>query len=142
MQQQYSNSLRLIPTKHSHVFDVTLQLDHQTRHIGRIDEAGEGVFYSKRSEKHIHRKTNSLGLNLELVQRQDLPFKWIIIEFDGRKLVTSREFLLYHGSVFNFSKAGFEKQVFLKLDYWGEQKARDFERTLCKQQELFSLEAA
>ena len=142
MQQQYSNNLVLNPTKYPHVFDVALRLGFQTRHIGKLDTAGEGVFYTSRKEKHLHRKTNSLGLNLELVQRQDFPYKWIIIEFDGRRLVTSREFLLYHGAVFNFCKAGFEKQIFLRLDYWGEEKARAFERTLCKQEELFSLEEA
>ena len=117
-------------------------MDAETRFIGRLDEAGEGTFYTKRSQQQLHRKTNSLGLNLELVQRQDFHFEWIIIEFDGRKLITSREFLFYHGSVFNFHKAGFEKQIFLQLDYWGEDKAKDFERTLCSQVELFSEEAA
>ena len=137
MQHQYKQSLRLIPTVHSHVYQVQLNLPLQSRYIGKIDEAGEGTFYTKRSEKHLHRKTNSLGLNLELVQRQDLPFKWIIIDFDGRRLVTSREFLLYHGSIYNFRKAGFEKQIFLRLDYWGEERARAFEKMLCQQVELF-----
>lgn len=135
---QYTKSLRLIPTQHGHVFQVQLNLPLQTRHIGKIDEAGEGTFFTKRGAQHLHRKTNSLGINLELVQRQDFKFKWILVEFNGKRLVTSREFLLYHGSIFDFSKAGFEKQIFLRLDYWGEERARAFERTLRNQGELFA----
>ena len=138
MQKQYTESLRLIPTKHSHTFNVQLTLALQTRYVGKLDEAGDGTFYTKRCQKHVHRKSNSLGINLELVQRQDFHFKWILIEFEGRRLITSREFLLYHGSVFDFSKAGFEKQVFLRLDLWGEERARAFERMLCQQTELFA----
>ncbi len=132
----------MIPTKHSNVFDVVLQLELQQRHIGRLDTAGEGTFYTKRNEKHLHRKTNSLGLNLELLQRQDLRFSWILIEYCGKRLVTSRQFLLYHGKVFTFSNSGFEKQIFLRLDLWGEERARAFERSLSKQGDLFTGEAA
>ena len=142
MQQRFKYFLRLIPTKNVHVFNVQLNLDAETRYIGKIDQSGEGTFRTKRSRQHLHRKTNSLGINLELVTRQDFPFKWIVIEFEGRDLITSKEFLLYHGSIFDFGKAGFEKQIFLKLDYWGVEKAIAFERTLCNQVELFSKEAA
>ena len=136
-QNQNTQNLRLIQTKFAYVLNVQLNLDAETRYIGRLDEAGDGTFYTRRSQQHLHRKTNSLGINLELVQRQDFHFKWIIIEFDGQKLITSREFLLYHGSIFDFRRAGFEKQIFLRLEYWGEDKARAFERTLCNQVELF-----
>ena len=135
---QYTNSLRLIPTAHLHVFQVRLNLPLQTRYIGKLNEAGEGTFFTKRGAQHLHRKTNSLGINLELVQRQDYHFKWILVEFNGERVITSREFLLYHGSVFDFSKAGFEKQIFLQLNLWGEERAKAFERTLVQQGDLFA----
>ncbi len=134
--------LRLIPTKHAHVFNVQLNLDSETRYIGTLDEAGEGTFFTKRNQKHIFRKTNSLGINLELMQRPDFHFKWVVIEFDGGNLITSREFFLYHGSVYNFQRAGFEKQLLLGIELFGEERAKAFERTLCHQEELFSEEAA
>jgi hypothetical protein len=142
MSQQYTKSLRLIPTKHPHVFNVQLCLNAETRYIGTLDEAGEGTFYTKRSEKHVFRKLNALGLSLELLQRSDFHFNWIVIEYCGRELVTSRMFFLYHGSVFNFYKVGFEKQCFLKLDGWGRERAETFERTITKQGELFAGVAA
>ena len=142
MNQQYSQNLQLIPTKHAHCFNVQLNLEAETRYIGRLDESGDGTFYTKRLKNHLHRKTDSLGLNLELLQRQDFHFKRIVIDFDGRKLITSRNFVLYHGSIYNFRKAGFEKQIFLRLDYWGEDKAIAFEKTLCNQVELYNDEVA
>ncbi len=120
------------------MFQVQLNLPLQTRYIGKLNEAGEGTFFTKRGAQHLHRKTNSLGINLELVQRQDYHFKWILVEFNGKRVITSREFLLYHGSVFDFSKAGFEKQIFLQLDLWGEERAKAFERTLVQQGDLFA----
>lgn len=138
MQQQYTYSLRLIPSKHAHVFNVQLSLDAETRYIGKIDEAGEGVFWTRRNEKHLHRKLNALGVNFELLQRSDFHFKWIVIEYCGEGMVTSRMFLLYHGSVYNFSNAGCEKQCFMNLDLWGRDRAEAFQRTLTKQGELFT----
>jgi hypothetical protein len=126
----------LIASKFSYVFNVVLKLAHQTRYIGRLDQAGEGTFTTKRSEKHLHRKTNSLGVNLELLQR--FNFKWIVIDYCGKKLETTRNFLLYHGSVFDFKKAGFEKQCFLKLNLFGRDKAEAFDRTILSQGDLFS----
>lgn len=142
MQNQYTQNLRLIPTKHAHVYNVQLSLDSETRYIGKLDEAGEGTFYTKRCEKHVHRKLDALGVNLELLQRSGFHFKWILISYCGEELVTSRMFFLYHGSVFNFSKAGFEKQCFLKLDFWGRERAEAFEASIGKQGDFFSGEAA
>jgi len=137
---QYTQSVRLIQARNPHVYDVALDLGHQTRYIGKLDKSGEGTFSAKRNEKHLHRKTNSLGINLELLQRFD--FKSIVIEYVGNKLVSTRSFILYHGSVLDFSKSGFEKQVFLKLDLWGRERAEAFERTLGQQGDLFSGQAA
>ncbi|NMB81420.1 MAG: hypothetical protein GYA14_06340, partial [Ignavibacteria bacterium] len=47
--------ISLIPTKHSNVFNVQLNLDCQTRFIGKIDTAGEGTFITNRTEKHLFR---------------------------------------------------------------------------------------
>lgn len=134
---QDSHCLRLIPTKHPHIFDVQLSLEGETRYIGRLDISGTGTFHGKRSEKHLHRKLKAWGLNLELLQRADIHFKWIVIDFPGRQFVTSRMFFLYHGSVFNYGNAGFEKQCFLNLDLWGRERAESFERTLGTQGNLF-----
>lgn len=133
---QYIQNIELIPTKFPYVFNVSLKLDHQTRYIGKLDKASEGTFSAKRTEKHLHRKTNSLGINLELLQR--FNFKWIVISFCGNKLVTSRNYFLQYGKVFNFEKSGYEKQCFLTLDLWSEDKAQLFECSLSQQGNLFN----
>jgi len=135
-QQQDTQTLHLIPTRFAHVFNVQLSLPSQTRYIGKLDEAGEGTFSSKRSEKHLHRKTNSIGVNLELLHR--FQFKWIVMFFCCEELVTTKNFMLHHGKVLSFDKAGFERQCFLSLDLWGEEQAIEFERALGEQGELFT----
>ncbi|MBA4312187.1 MAG: hypothetical protein C0417_06115 [Chlorobiaceae bacterium] len=131
--QQYSNNIQLIPTKYPNIFNVALRLGFQTRYIGRLDKSGEGKFIAKRKEKHIHRKTKSLGINLELLKQ---PFKFIEIELDGQKLQTTREFFLHYGKVLNFQKAGFELQSFLPLNLFGAERAIAFENN--SQWDLFN----
>ncbi|MGD0037064.1 MAG: hypothetical protein ABSC53_07210 [Bacteroidota bacterium] len=139
MLQSNIQKIFLNPTKHSNVWTVELRLPFETRYVGKLDKAGEGTFLCKRKEKHLHRKTNSLGVNLELLQRFD--FRWVCIEYCGRKLFTTKLYLLHNGKVFTFDKSGFESQVFLELDAWGQEKAVEFERQLCSQVNLFEVAA-
>lgn len=136
MVQQYTQSLRLIPSKYSNLFNVQVSLGFETRYIGKVDTAGEGTFTANRTERHLHRKSNSIGLNLELLKT--IPFKWIVIFYCGERLVTSKEYMLHHGRIFSFSKAGFEKQCFLSLDQWGEDRVKEFERSDSEQYCLFA----
>ncbi len=129
----------LSPTKHCNVWTVELHLPFETRYVGKLDKAGEGTFFCKRKEKHLHRKTNSLGINLELLQR--FNFRWICIEYCGRKLITTKLYLLHHCKVFAFDKAGYEAQAFLELDAWGQEKALLFERHSGTQGTLFEVAA-
>ncbi len=133
-----SNIQRIIlsPTKLKSVWTVELHLPFETRYVGKLDKAGEGTFICKRKEKHLHWKTNSLGVNLELLQRFD--FRWICIEYCGRKLFTTKLYILHHGKVFTFDKSGFETQAFLPLEAWGQDKALEFERHLNSQGNLFN----
>jgi hypothetical protein len=114
---------------------VKLSLDFQTRFIGTLDTSSEGKFLTDRKEKHLFRKTNSLGLNEELLTSSELNYKWIVIEFEGKRLVTTRMFFLTHSKVFAFD--GFEKQYFLPLDEFGIDKAEQYEKSLCIQFSLF-----
>jgi hypothetical protein len=136
MQNQYTERIRLFPTKSPYVFTVGLRLDHQTRYIGKLDKAGEGTFISnKRTEAHLFEKLNALGVNKELCQR--FNFRWVVVPYCDRKLWTSRLFLLHHGKAFSFGKKGFEPQCFLELHKWGIERAKAFEANLSKQGNLF-----
>lgn len=141
MQTQLTQKLRLLPTKSPYVSNVAVALDFQTRVIGTLDKAGQGTFIStKRTAKHLFKKTNALGVNLELLHA--FPFRWVVVPYEGRQLWTSRIFILAKGRVFTFGKAGFEPQVFLPLDEWDINKAKAFEATLGTQGDFFSGEAA
>jgi len=135
-----TKNLELVATKHAHIFRIKLSLEFQTRYIGLLDTSGEGKFITERKEKHRFRKTNSLGLNEELLQSPDVNFKWIIIDFEEKKLITSRLFFLTHSKVFTFKS--FEKQYFLPLDEFGIDKAEQYKKSLTKQFSLFEEEAA
>ena len=132
---QTSKNLELVATKHSHIFRLKLNLDFQSLFIGTLDTSGEGKFLTDRKEKHIFRKTHSLGLNEELLNSPELKFKWIVIDFEGKKLITSRLFFATHSKVFIFR--GFEKQYFLPLDEFGIDKAEKYEKSINKQLGLF-----
>jgi hypothetical protein len=133
-----TKNLELIPTKHSHLFRVKLNLEFQSRYIGTLDTSGDGKFLTERKEKHFFRKTNSLGLNETLLTSPEIDFKFIVIVYEGKKLITTRIYFVTHSQVFKFT--GFEKQYFLPLDEFGLDKAEEFEKSIGKQLGLFGEE--
>ena len=135
MRQQLNKRLELVATKHSHIFRVKLILELQTRYIGTLDTSGEGKFLTDRKEKHLFRKTNSLGLNEELLNSPEINYRWIVINYEKQKLITTRLYFITHSKVFVFT--GFEKQYFLPLDEFGIDKAEHYEKSLSKQFSLF-----
>lgn len=130
-----TNNLQLVQTKHSHIFNVKLNLEFQSRYIGTLDKSGEGKFLTNRKEKHLFRKNNSLGLNQELLTSPDLIYKWLIINYKGKKLITTRLYFTTHAKVFEFNS--FEKQYFLPLNDFGIEKAEEYEKFINKQLGLF-----
>ena len=139
MQSKNKKLLELIPTKYPSVFNVQLNLEFETRYIGKLDKAGSGTFITQRKPKHIFHKyggtEGSLGINHSLLTDESIPFKWLIIEFEGHKLVTSRLYFLTHGKCFKFNS--FDLQVFLKINNFGLNIAREFEARQVIQENLF-----
>jgi hypothetical protein len=139
MCSKYNQLLELLPTKHSHLFKVKLNLEFQTRFIGILDTSGEGKFLTTRKGKHLFRKTNSLGLNEELLSSPDIHFKYITIDFEGTILNTTRMYFKTHSKLFTFSQ--FEKQYFLPLQEFGLNKTKEYEYSLGTQLSLFGVVA-
>lgn len=138
MQSENTKLLELIPTKYPSVFKVQLNLEMQTRYIGKVDTAGDGTFLTARKPKHLFKKTNSLGINYSLLTDETISFRWIVIDYEGHKLVTSRLYMLTHGKCFKFGSQGFELQCFLPVDEFGLNKAREFEARQVIQENLFA----
>ena len=137
LQHKSNQQIALIATKHSHIFTVQLNLGFQTRYIGKIDSAGEGTFITNRSEKHLFRKTNSLGINYSLLIDESIKFKNIVINYKGKKLYSTRNYFLKKGKAFQFSNKGFELQIFVPLDELNLQTVKRFEQSFDIQDDLF-----
>lgn len=146
MQSKITKLIKLNPTQYPSVFQVQLNLEMQTRYIGKLDLAGGGTFLCKRKPSHIFNKyggsEGSLGINHSLLTDESIPFHWILIDFNKHKFVTSRLYLLSHGRCFKFGNRGFELQCFLPLDEFGLTRAREWESKLVIQGNLFVGEAA
>lgn len=111
---------------------MALDIQGKSRLIGILDESGEGTFIAIRKEKHLFRKNNSLGVNYELLTAKYISFKWIVIDYCNRKLVSTREYFLQKGKALQFNKQGFELQIFVPFAEMNIHTARAFE----KEQEL------
>jgi len=136
-----TKNLELIPTKFSSVYNVSLDLGFEVRHIGQVDFAGQGTFLTHRKPKHIFSNhggnQGSLGINYSLLTDESIPFQWIVIDYANHKLVTSRLYFLTHGKCFKFANQGFELQCFLPITSFGLNRAREFEDSLTIQGNLF-----
>lgn len=127
-----NDSIQLIQTDKPHIFNVKLPIQGKSKLIGILDKSGEGTFIAIRKEKHLFRKNNSLGINYELLTSRYIPFKWIVIDYCNRHLVSSREYFLHKGKALQFNKQGFELQIFVPIAEMNVHTARAFE----KEQEL------
>ena len=140
MQNENKKLLELIPTKYLSVFNVRLNLEFESRYIGKLDKAGSGTFIAQRKPKHVFKKyggsKGSLGINHSLLTDETIPFKWLIIEFENHKLVTSRLYFLTHGKCFKFNY--FDLQCFLSITEFGLNKAREYEAKQVIQGNLFA----
>lgn len=118
--------LNLQPTNNHKFFNVHLNLGYKNLIIGKLDFTGEGAFRTKRKFKHLHHATQSLGLNYELLFNDEFHFKWIVIDYLGKELITTREF--FKNFSFDRHYPGYEKQRLLRLDLFGRKEALQYER--------------
>lgn len=99
-----------------HVKNVALYLNGSIRPkiIGSLDILTK-TFSTKRSRaKHVHRNTNSLAFNYQLLNLPEVQF--IEVNLDGEKLFISKAEALKVGKNYRFGKAGYELQLFVPLD--------------------------
>lgn len=133
-----NKQIALIATKHPHVFNVKLNLEHQSRFIGVVDISHEGTFLTTKTLKHLFRKTNSLGINYSLLSDDNIKFKWIVISYNGQKLISTRNYFLKKGKAYQFSNKGYELQIFVPIDELNLQTVKRFEQSFVIQEDLFN----
>lgn len=130
--------LQVIPQKNSsHLFEIRLNLEFQSRFIGVLDVADNGTLILKRKKEHILNKINAIGINYELLTDERIKFKWIKIYLDNWELISTREYFLIRGKTFQFGKKGFELQSFVSLDELNIATIRKFEIDKQRQGYLF-----
>ena len=139
----FQKAIELIAAREKGVFQVMLSDGFSQKCIGRFNEAS-GTFTTFRSEaKHLHKKSNCLAVNEQLLS--ELPgLRWVSIIYEdaaGRKreLKTSREYLLSHGRKAAYQQTGFEQQVFLPLSEWSMERAIRYSQELNSQPSLFGV---
>ena len=134
--QDIKFKLQKRPSNICGIDDVLLFLTSTPKYIGIIYNSDEGTFQTVRESKHLYRNLNAIGINQQLLfDEENFPFKWIVIKYCGRPLVTSRNYFARYG--IPYCANGFEPQYLLNLDLFGIDKARKYEQELLEKQ--FSL---
>ena len=103
------------------VWVIALQTGFTNKHIGKL-HTPSGVFECKRIRaKHLHRKTNSIAFNYNLMQSDKI--KIIKLSLDDEPFYIARKYLLRVGEVYRYKKQGFELQIFVNLNYFSRTPA-------------------
>ncbi|MBA4312672.1 MAG: hypothetical protein C0417_08580 [Chlorobiaceae bacterium] len=94
------------------------------RHIGDVIE---NTLHVKRDPtRHFFNRFNGYGFCYELMR--DGSFERVVVHLPfGKTLVTTRKHILAKGKILNFQKNKLEKQIYLSLDDYGLDKARESE---------------
>ena len=95
------------------------------RYIGYIKNR---TFFTFRDKSiHTFNKLNAIGINYKLLKQGSELFDYIVISYGFDLLQTSREFFLNRGFFLHFKSNGLERQLFLKIENFGLDKANSFE---------------
>lgn len=96
------------------------------RHIGDI--AGDTLHVKRDPSKHFFHQFNGYGFSYELMR--DGSFEKVIVHLPfSQILVTTRKHILVKGKILNFQKNKLEKQIYLSVDDFGMEKAKESEKS-------------
>lgn len=100
---------------------VHLSGEKNRRLIGEIDTENRMMFVRRKKERHFHFKMMSYGFNYVAIQDIVNLQNILMLETIGDRKTYYKipiKFIKEHGVVKNFSKSGFELQVFLRYEYF------------------------
>ena len=114
---QNSKSLELVKSNSTHRQRIKLTVHNKPKFIGEIDSStDDGVLIIRKKPEHIFLKLNAFGINYQLLADEKLHYKWIKIYCSNKEYISTREYYLAKGRVFQFSSKGFELQAFIPID--------------------------
>lgn len=99
---------------------IHLAAESRRRLIGEIDRQNKIMFIRRDKNKHLHYKMNSYGFNWTVINETKQFNSVLMMLKDGDSqqwYMIPVQFIKESGSVKNFSKSGFELQVFLRVEY-------------------------
>ena len=89
--------------------------------IGTINDAEKTLYIKRKREKHVMWKMNAYGFN-EYVLKVCKRIDKIHLEDEKGTYVFPVEYVFTHGTYKHFQNQGFERQIFLHLNYIELQK--------------------
>lgn len=133
---QNNHSISLFQTEKPNIYAVKLSFQKSFRFIGLLDKSGERTFITLRNAEQRFFKTDSLGINYHLLAHPEIKFKWILIDYCGKKLISTRQYFLKKGKMYEFSSKGFEKQLFVPIAELNLEQVNRFEQSRIIQHSL------
>lgn len=103
------------------VLSLKLSSESKSRKLGIIDIKNRTFEVKRAYNKHLFRKFNAYGFNHKILSETKL-FDTIILSDEYNKWKFPVSLVLEKGKFLNFSKGGFELQVFIELS-----ELKDFE---------------
>lgn len=133
-----TKSLEIVKSDSSHRQRIKLTVKNKPKFIGEIDlSALEGVLIIRKKTEHIYHKLNAIGINYQLLADERLHYKWIKIYCGSKEYISTREYFLAKGRVFQFSRKGFELQAFVPIDELNLETIKKYELKKYSQGNLF-----
>lgn len=118
----------------SNTTEITLDLPPGKSYKGKGRRIGT-IYHDKRTfftvrdiAKHVFRKNNGLGVNYDVLKDPFNYFDIVAINLSGQILTTTKQYFIHNGLFMNFTKNKLEKQVFLPIEKFGLQLAKQWEK--------------
>ena len=106
MENIFSSRLSIFDSKYPHLKEVHFDGEY----VGDIDTRGEGSFVTRR--KTLFKKFNGFGIHALLLNCSEIKFNLIIVYYDNKRLITTREYFLTHSNQYDFPEA---RKLFLPI---------------------------
>jgi hypothetical protein len=98
-------------------FHLKLASENRLRLLGDLDIQKKTFYCKRKSEKHLHYKSNSYGFNWEIINEPALYIKKIALRIDDESLyIFPKSLINTYGTFLNFKQQGFELQRFIRMD--------------------------
>ena len=99
----------------SRIIRIQTRFSEHTKRIGVINLHEKWLFVKRVRSEHLHKKSNSYGLNHHILANAT-KFDHVKITDDFGTYLIPLQTVLDEGKFLHFKKQGFERQLFLDLD--------------------------